>query len=767
LIPIRDREKSLEIVFVVAFSILVLTLFFALLSMNDLVLGNDPAVHLGRAEMFLADGRISLSDIAWYPPLYHILLATLISFTGAANIQQMLFLMKALTALIDWLLLFSVYLIGAKFFGKKYGALAAALMLLSFPLYEINFWGGYAGMLSIAFMCLLLLYLAVARKGFGPILATSIIAFSLVLSHQLATFIAAIVLPPFLIVMFIKSKGQFSKAWIGAILGGAIAFLIYYSQAVMSNIDVLISHVFFTIKTYLYQVPAVSADSFIVNFGFILFFGFFGVFLAFFRLREEKKLGYFLLLSLSLFVPLFLSQSYLFGLYLPYQWFIYFLAPSLAVFAAVAFSFIIDLFFASYRKIKTERKKLMKIVSVSIVVVVFLVLLFRFQTVTNRIHESAYFYSTSDVNGYEAALWFKENFPDTTANVTVTAKPGSWFGIYSGKLVIAATDPIIDRNVVAETVLDLSYEIEHPLTMVRAYEAKVYISDENHISINNVWRRVSFVSEQGVFLNFSKNGVHYYFDLSDLRREIVFEEQGYPKKLVITYSNDDIALTETIAVQNDSYPITVDWALSPLRSEIGDATLYISSFFDLYFSFDKAYIPGLLNWENPWSKPSYAQGNEWAVVTFSSENLTSNYLGAYDEKNGIVFALKFAELPDWGNVGVLSSRQVDAFRFQYQFDKVNVNQTASVTYQILTFSKSSFPEMLQLPSELESLFELKPASAFEVTTRDYWSYIKEFGIEFLVYDKNRFDSKLLNSRILQLIYANDGYVICKIKASPQ
>jgi hypothetical protein len=273
------------------------------------------------------------------------------------------------------------------------------------------------------------------------------------------------------------------------------------------------------------------------------------------------------------------------------------------------------------------------------------------------------------------------------------------------------------------------------------------------------------VSEQGVFLNFSKNDVEYYFNLSDLRREIVFEEQGYPKKLEITYSNDDIALTETVFVQNDSYPITVEWALSPLRSEIHNVTLYLSSFFDLYFSFEKAYIPGSLDWENPWSKPSYTQGNEWAVVTFSAENLTSNYLGAYDEKNGIVFALKFAELPDWGNVGALTSRQVDAFRFQYQLGKIDANQTASVTYQVLTFPKSSFPEM-QLPTEVKSLFELKPTSAFEVTTRDYASYIKELGIEFLVYDKNRFDSKLLNSRILQLIYANDGYVICRIKSKP-
>jgi hypothetical protein len=733
--------------------------------MNGLVLGNDPAFHLGRAEMFLASGTIPMGDFAWYPPLYHILLASLIAFTGATNIEQMLFLMKALTALIDWLLIFSVYLMGAKFFGKKYGVLASALMLLSFPLYEINLWGGYTGILSLAFMCLLFLYLPLLRKGFEPMM-TFIIAFSLVLSHPLATFLTVVILPPFILVLLIKSKGQYPKAWIAALLGGAIAFFVYYFQPIMARVDILVSHVFFTIKTMSYQVPSVTAYSFIVNFGFILFFAFFGVFLAFFRLKEEKKLSFYLLLSLNLFVPLFFSQSYLFGLYLPYQWFIYYLLPPLAIFAAVSFSFIIDLFFASYRNIKNGRKRLMKIVSVSIVLMMFLLLLFRFQTVSERIHESAYFYSTSDVNGYNAALWLKENFPDTTTNVTVTEKPGSWFGLYSGRSVIAETNPIIERNVVAESVLDLSYELEHPLTLVRAYEAKGYISDENYISISSIWRRVSYLSEQGVFLSFRENGVARYFDLSGLSREIVFEEQSYPKKLVIKYFNDEIALTESILVQNYSYPINVVWTLSPLRSEIDDVALYISNFFDLYFSFEKAYVPGSLNWANPWSSPSYVQGNnEWAVVDFSRENLTENYIGVYDEKNEVAFALKFVDLPDWGNVGVLSSRQINAVRFQYQFDKVNVNQTTSSTYQILTFSKSSFPEMQQ-PSELKNLFELKTASAFDVKSRNYVDYIKELKIEFLVYDKNRFDSKLLRSQLLQLVYSNDGYVICRIKSNP-
>jgi hypothetical protein len=207
--------------------------------------------------------------------------------------------------------------------------------------------------------------------------------------------------------------------------------------------------------------------------------------------------------------------------------------------------------------------------------------------------------------------------------------------------------------------------------------------------------------------------------------------------------------------------------LSPLRSEIDDVTLYLNDYFDLYFSFEKAYVPGLLNWENPWSKPSYAQEkNEWAIVEFSRENLTENYIGIYDEKNEVAFALKFIDWPDSGNVGVLASRQIDGVRFQYQFDKVNANQTASVTYQILTFSKSSFPEMKGL-DELKDLFDFKSAPAFDVEYRSYANYIKELKIEFLVYDKNRFDSKLLGSKLLQLVYSNDEYVICEIKSVPQ
>jgi len=266
------------------------------------------------------------------------------------------------------------------------------------------------------------------------------------------------------------------------------------------------------------------------------------------------------------------------------------------------------------------------------------------------------------------------------------------------------------------------------------------------------------------FISYSINGTENRTTLSDFNRETVFEDQSSPKKLTIRYFNDEVSITQEILVQNDTYPISVAWSLSPVESELSNVALYVSTFFDLHFSFEEAYIPGVLDWENPWSRPSNSIENEWAVVNFSRSTLTDSYLGFYDETAEVVFALNFQELPDWGNVGALESRQIDAVRFQYNFDKVNVNQTASFTYQILTFSKNSFPEMPDL-SDLKNLFDFKLATAFELKSRDYHDYIKDHNIGFLVYDKNQLDTKIIRCKLLEIVYSNDRYVIFKIKST--
>ncbi len=757
----RDMQK-LEIAFITIFSVLILVGFYTVISMNGVILGNDPAVHLEKARIFLNTGQIPLSNNSWTPPLFEIVLAMFISLAGATDIAQLIFMEKVLTVIVNWLLFMSVYLIGSKFFSKKVGAVASVLLLMCFPIFELNQWGGYTTVLGIAFLILLLLYLPLSIEKFGYALVTFFVAFSVVLSHQLTTFLAAFMLPPILLYMLIKSRGAFLKVLIPLTVGGGIAFFVYYFQAMVGYLGVIVEILFFSIKTYAYQIPATSLNAMTVNFGFILLLAIGGFYFAFKILRANKKSAFLLVLLLSLIVPFFFAYSYVIGFYLPFQWFVYYLAPPIAIFAAVTVVFLLQKAPVFYQRHQAGfRKSWVKALTITLIVVVSLAVVVRSDTVYGKILEAANYYSTTDIKAYDAGIWLGNNYPEN-ATVIVTRAPGFWFQEFSDKSVIAQTDPIVGRNEIAEAVLSLSYELENQLTLVKAYQAKGDISDENYVSMDNVWNRVSYSSANGNFLNYTQNGVGYRLQLSELSKQIVFEDQSYPKKIEFIYANDNITLTETVTAQNDSYPLGISWSITPQRSEISNITLYLSTFFDLQFKFDKAQIPQLIDWVNPWDAPpaiTTTHGTDWAVATFSNTSLKDSYLGLYDDTNNIAFAFKFTDLPDWGNIGALANRQIDAVRFQYQFNDLTVNQTASRSYQVLTMSKNSYSPLQ--PDSLQSLFGLKTAP-FTVATRDFSDYIAENNIGFIVYDRNQLDPQMIHSKLLQLIYSNDRYVIFKV-----
>ena len=138
------------------------------------------------------------------------------------------------------------------------------------------------------------------------------------------------------------------------------------------------------------------------------------------------------------------------------------------------------------------------------------------------------------------------------------------------------------------------------------------------------------------------------------------------------------------------------------------------------------------------------------------------YVGVYDEQNAVTFAFKFETVPDWGNVGALASKQIDAVRLQYGFDNITPSQPASFSYKVVTFSENGNPTAQTVP-DVKSLFAAK-VSVFDVKSRSYRDYIRENDVKFIVYDKNQLDTKLVYSKLLELIYSNDRYVIFKIKS---
>jgi len=758
--------------FIGVFSATIIILFYALISSNGLILGNDPAVHLTKAQVFLATGKISLNNIGWIPPMFEILLAMAISFSGASSVGQLILVEKILAVVIDWLLFISVYLIACKFFNKKVGAVAAVFLSLCYPMYELNTWGGYTTALGIAFLLLLYYYSYLAAKQFGYMLITFFLAFAIFLSHQVTAFIAVLTVLPVMFVMLVRLKGAYLKAFVMITVGGLIAFFAFYFPAIAGYLDTAVYHLFFGNKAYVVDIPFTNFQSFLLYFGLLQFLAIGGIGTGYFFLKRQKKLILFVILLLSLFVPLFFAESYYFGFLLPFEWFTYYLEPPIVILAAVFVVSMLEKFSGYFTKNASGLHKIRsRILVLSLIVLMCLVLVFQSDTVYGKVMQASVFNSTSEIRAYDAGLWLNQNYPGFGTAV-VTENPGNWFSIFSGKNVIAQTSGWYGTNDVAESVLGLDYEFSNPQTLVKAYEANGNITDENYVQIDQLWYRVSSSSTAGDFISFNQNGTNHNFPLSSLCREVSFDYQSYPKKIEFKYFDDYVELTQTIALQNDSYPINISWSLSSLDTKLSNVTFYLTTFFDLQFHFDKAQLQPLMNWVNPWDVQSKsAPGPDWAVVNFFRSDLINHYIGLYDDQKQVAFAFNFTDLPEWGNIGALANRQIDAVRLQYQFGEININQTVTVQYQILALAKNSF-QTLQ-PDSLQSLFEFKPAQ-FSVSTSDYKDYIAENNIQFVVYDKNQYDAQtssplastflpeLAQCKFLELIYSNSRYEVFKI-----
>jgi len=483
---------------------------------------------------------------------------------------------------------------------------------------------------------------------------------------------------------------------------------------------------------------------------------------SFYVLKKEKKLLYWLILVLALFVPFFFAVSYLVGFYMPFSWFIYYMTPPIAILAAVTLVFAWDKASAYYLKNRAVFGKVwVKAAAVLLVVGLCAVVVVRADTVYGRVTEAGVYYSTTDLKALDAGVWLKENYPEE-ANVTCTEVPGFWLQAFSGKNVTAQTDPAVQRMEMAEAVLTLSYELEHSQTMVKSYQAKGDTLDEAYVSIDDIWTRVSVTIGSGNSIFYTANGVEHEVKLNELNKEIIFQADTSPKSMVFVLSNDDVALTKTVTFMNNSYPFNVEWTLTPLKTQVANATLYLTTNFDLQFHFNKVEVPGLLNWVNPWDAPEQIRTSDedWTVVSFAGGNVVeSRFLGLYDEENKIGCAFKFDELPLWGNIGALANRQIDAIRLVYDLGDIAVGEAASRSYEVLTLSQSSYPNLQ--PDSLRGLFDEK-VEVFHVTARDFNGYIRDHNISFIVYDKNQLDPQMVHSKILQLVYSNDRYVVFRV-----
>ncbi len=209
-----------------------------------------------------------------------------------------------------------------------------------------------------------------------------------------------------------------------------------------------------------------------------------------------------------------------FNILLPYDRFLYYLMPPVVVFAAAIICLLAK--FAVYSNPSMGRKNLKfylkAFLTISLVV---LLVASRFPALTDKISEAKTYYSYMDLPSYKAGLWLKTHYPNKST-VIVTEKPGLFFGLVSGKFTIMETNPTVERATVAETVLNLAYEMENPVTLYRVFEARMpYELGQYNVLIHNVWKRTSFLYDEETSLSYFENGQKFSVYLSNLERKIL------------------------------------------------------------------------------------------------------------------------------------------------------------------------------------------------------------------------------------------------------
>ncbi|MCK4884548.1 hypothetical protein KAS24_00625, partial [Candidatus Bathyarchaeota archaeon] len=552
----KAKLSTIELFFVL---IAVSTLFVVTvhqLSTAGVLPGNDPAVHLGKAKQIVMDERVSYSEVAWYPPLFHTIVAMLQIFAGTLDVMASAFILKMLIATFNVLILLATYLLSRKLFGTGVAVASAVFTILSVPLFEMIFWGGYANFMGLAYIAFVFY---IMNKDFGVIIKTFLLflgVFTLVLSHQLAAFVFVLMFVPAFFIISIGSKRKLI-AFLAVVVGGGLAILAWYARILIEYADIMIEHVFFRMEENVYLISSVSLDTLIENLGATLFLALAGIPLMCIILKKKKSLKDSILIVFWFAIPFILAESFLFGIHLPYNRFIYFFATPIAILSGVTVFSLTKLpaFLESkiFSKI-TKKPKALNATNMLILALIFSLFFLQAYVSIQRIETYPQYYERASIASYNSGLWVKQHSV-SDGTVITTRSPGSWFYIFSDHRTIQETDPLVARTAVAETLLYSFYEIENSLTLTREFDPISQSAGQAiYVSRFNIWKKaLSIPNSQASFIYVNPFGLWMKIPLSQTEENIYWRQNSTDEaQLVSEYVHELFTVEKVVTFSSNS-----------------------------------------------------------------------------------------------------------------------------------------------------------------------------------------------------------------------
>ena len=757
------RLSTIELVFVLIAASTLFIVTVHQMSTDGVLPGNDPAVHLAKAKQIVIDERVSYSEVAWYPPLFHTIVAMLQIFAGTLDIMVAAFLLKLLIATLNVLILLSTYLLGRKLFGTGVAVASAVFTVLSVPLFEMIFWGGYANFLGLAYIAFVFYIL---NKDFGVPVKTFLLflgAFTIGLSHQLATFVFVLMFVPAFLVSTIGSKRKLI-VFFAIIVGGGLALMAWYARMLIEYADIVIEHVFFAMKENVYHISAVTLDSLIKNFGATLFLALAGIYLTFILVKKKKVLKSSILIIFWLAVPFLLAQLYIFGVYLPYHRFIYFLATPIAILAGVAVYRITKSVASPQSKLilKIAKKgnipNATKIVTIALIFSMFFIQALLFLQITGAYPQ---FYERASIPSYNSGLWVKQHSV-SDGTVITTRSPGSWFYIFSDHQTIQETDPLYQRSAVAEAVLYSFYEMENSITLTREFDPiSPSAGQAIYVSRFNIWTKVlSIPNSQVDVIYINPLGEWVTVPLSETAKNIYWKQNSTDTaQLVSEYVHEHFTVEKTVTVSSSNSVINIEWNVKA-HQNLAYVKITLTNSFEFSLDFKEALIPRLLEWQNPWDNATHVNATEWALAEVSGI-LPEKLVAVRDKQNGILAAFEFDEPPAWFSVGALKNRFIDALRLKYDFGELGEGENQEISFSILAYAFE--PEEMEqwTISDLKQQFDSQ--TDLPLKAIDFRTFIEERNIKFVAVDTQQVVSNIEVSPALDKIYNNGRIIVYTTK----
>ena len=516
-------------------------------------------------------------------PGYHIFASSIILMTGLPEyIAQ-----AAIVSLFSSLIVLCAFLITKNVWNEPAAFIVTFLAAISRFDIEMLLWGGYPNVITLLIIPITFyLYLQKDRFSVAPFLvSTSILVGSIFLTHSLsaAIFVGVTLLTVLLVIVAPKKFGASRKTgiyWLIPLVVGAILVSPFLVNAV---------------PTYLHgnsSAPGVQGvgdiNSAILSTRLLPLEWVLPLFLIIlaFALFSKRYNGRFftlptLLLSMWLFVPLFLTQGYLFGFIIDYNRFLYFIIFPTIIFIAVLINHGTE-FFAdiakTYRSFTSQTQKIQKDINKRVVWlsthltnkavyggVLLFFLLFSFialpifMTPSQGIGQTIQsYYQVMNDPGWQGIQWAKKSTPANSVFVS-DALYGWWFGGFAQRPTLSAVDPqyLTSSRELASAknvsyLLDTDYLIDNGYFQVR--EDGGYISRHNPeflAHIKNYYFPYSFFNfdNDQTIISIKIGQVGEFYNLSRVPvTDMHIEGTTNAESIIITHGNDRFNFTQTVTI---------------------------------------------------------------------------------------------------------------------------------------------------------------------------------------------------------------------------